>query len=264
MIRATGSERSSHPTSFKVGDLEIFVVRRIATWRGEVLRLRPAQFRVLHHLAVRAGETVSRAELVSATFVRPSAKSERTLDVHMAAIRSRLGEGGPQIRTDHGRGYRLLLPAAVRPLPLAQRGEFPDDARPIAREPVAAFPLLLGGLARTLANPARVAILRAVCRHDMTSAMIADDVAQSAGAVKLHLRKLVFARLLRHYRCGREIFYSVERQNVVGLCTGLDALDREIPEFRQILRERREPSTPQEATDEGAAQPTISSVDHYD
>lgn len=79
-------------------------------WVHDVeLPLRPKEFDVLHLLVQSAGEMVSRDTLMSSVWDEHWFGSTKTLDVHVSALRRKLGEYGedPQrITTLRSRGYR--------------------------------------------------------------------------------------------------------------------------------------------------------------
>lgn len=82
---------------------------------GATLCLLPLETDLLRYLASCAGRIVSRDEILSRVWhSRLSAAETRTVDVHVARLREKLGEDPARpalIRTIRGRGYRLELPA---------------------------------------------------------------------------------------------------------------------------------------------------------
>lgn len=70
-------------------------------------RLTPTEARLLTALRSRPGHAFSRAELV--TIVMPDAVVlERTIDVHVRALRAKLGAAANQIRSVRGVGYQFV------------------------------------------------------------------------------------------------------------------------------------------------------------
>ncbi len=77
---------------------------------GETVRLLPLETDLLRYLASCAGRIVSRNEILSRVWhSRLTAAETRTVDVHVARLREKLGDGGarPLIRTVRGQGYVL-------------------------------------------------------------------------------------------------------------------------------------------------------------
>ena len=94
----------------RIGALAIDVAAR-RVWRdGEELDLRAKEFDLLAALAGNAGHVVTRDELMREVWDQHWFGSTKTLDVHMAALRRKLGNArsGPgSITTLRGVGYRL-------------------------------------------------------------------------------------------------------------------------------------------------------------
>ena len=83
--------------------------RRCLTPAGEV-ELRPREFDLLVRLASAVGEAVSREDLMSEVWDENWFGPTKTLDVHVAALRRKLG-GRVRITTLRTFGYRLEVPA---------------------------------------------------------------------------------------------------------------------------------------------------------
>ncbi len=98
----------------RVGDLAIDPAAREATLAGEALDLSPKEFDLLRVLAERAGEVVSKRALMAEVWREPYGGAERTVDVHLSWLRSKLGETAQEpryLRTVHGVGVKLVDPA---------------------------------------------------------------------------------------------------------------------------------------------------------
>jgi two-component system response regulator CpxR len=64
------------------------------------------QFDILEFLVRSAGRTVSRDELATVLYQRPSTPYERSMDVHISHLRRKLNDvGGVLIHTIRGVGY---------------------------------------------------------------------------------------------------------------------------------------------------------------
>ncbi|MET0565388.1 MAG: response regulator transcription factor [Acidimicrobiia bacterium] len=98
----------------RVGDLAIDPAAREATLAGEALELSPKEFDLLRVLAERVGEVVSKRALMAEVWREPYGGAERTVDVHLSWLRSKLGETAQEpryLRTVHGVGVKLVDPA---------------------------------------------------------------------------------------------------------------------------------------------------------
>lgn len=96
-----------------VGELVIDPAAREARLRGEVLDLSPKEFDLLVLLAEKAGQVVSKREILAEVWREPYGGSERTVDVHLSWLRKKLGETASEPRylvTVHGVGIKLVAP----------------------------------------------------------------------------------------------------------------------------------------------------------
>ena len=91
----------------RCGDLSIDVSGHEVTYRGERIALTATEFRILEFLANRPGRVFSRDEIIDAALGNETAVFDRTVDVHITAIRRKLGSGGDQLETVRGFGYKF-------------------------------------------------------------------------------------------------------------------------------------------------------------
>jgi two-component system alkaline phosphatase synthesis response regulator PhoP len=94
----------------QVGDLRIDPRRREATIGERRLDLRAREFDLLAALARDPGVVLSRDTLLEGVWGTDFPGETRTVDVHVAEVRKKLGDDGPQIETLRGIGYRLVPP----------------------------------------------------------------------------------------------------------------------------------------------------------
>lgn len=78
-----------------------------ATAGDESLTLTRSEFRLLDALIRQPGRAFSRAELIDAALGDDAYVLERTIDVHVRALRKKLGEYAAAIETVRGIGYRF-------------------------------------------------------------------------------------------------------------------------------------------------------------
>lgn len=79
---------------------------------GQVLKLSRKEFGVLRLLAARAGQVVTRNEMLDEVWGHESYPTTRTVDNHIASLRSKLEDDPSTPRhliTVHGVGYRLVV-----------------------------------------------------------------------------------------------------------------------------------------------------------
>ena len=91
----------------EVGDLRLDLRTRSATVADEPLALRTLEFELLAELARNPGHVVRRDRLLDRVWGISFAGGTRTVDVHVAQLRKKLGRPG-LIQTVRGIGYRLL------------------------------------------------------------------------------------------------------------------------------------------------------------
>lgn len=124
VLRRAGPKAPVSVEKITLGPLEIDVGARVVKKGGEEITLTSFEFRILHALARRAGETVTREELASAVREPAQAKAakgasydpsvDRSLDVHVSRLRQKLEEDPKEprvIKTVRGVGYVLARPS---------------------------------------------------------------------------------------------------------------------------------------------------------
>ncbi len=112
VLRRGGVQRSEVPV-VEVGGLRIDAGARTATHDGTALDLTPREFDLLHHLATRAGQVVTKRELLSEVWQVPYGGADKTVDVHLSWLRRKLGETAQlprYLHTVRGVGVRLDAP----------------------------------------------------------------------------------------------------------------------------------------------------------
>ena len=94
----------------QVGALRIDPRRREASVGDRSLELRAREFDLLAALARDPGAVLSRDALLEDVWGTDFPGETRTVDVHVAEVRKKLGDDGPQVETVRGIGYRLVPP----------------------------------------------------------------------------------------------------------------------------------------------------------
>jgi DNA-binding response OmpR family regulator len=100
------------PSELHLGDVSVDFVRFEARKGGKILSLSRKEFGVLRYLAGRAGEVVTRDEILDEVWGYGQYPSTRTVDNHIALLRNKLEEDPARPRrllTIHGVGYKLVL-----------------------------------------------------------------------------------------------------------------------------------------------------------
>ena len=113
VLRRAGASPTHAP--IVVGDLTVDVRARTATFEGRPLDLARREFELLLALATRAGEVVTKRELLVEVWQQAYGGADRTVDVHLSWLRRKLGETAAEPRYLHtvrGVGIRLSPPGS--------------------------------------------------------------------------------------------------------------------------------------------------------
>lgn len=97
--------RSGRREVHELGDVRVDVEAAEVSVRGERVELTRREFDLLAFLAGNAGRVFARSELLDKVWGLEFDGGERTVDQHVAQLRSRLGED--VVETVRGRGYRV-------------------------------------------------------------------------------------------------------------------------------------------------------------
>lgn len=102
----------SLPDSLRIGDVFLNFKKYEATKGDTAMSLSPKEFGILGYLASRAGEVVTRDELLDEVWGYDLYPTTRTVDNHIAQLRSKIENNPAEPRyllTVHGVGYKLAL-----------------------------------------------------------------------------------------------------------------------------------------------------------
>ncbi|WP_248960293.1 response regulator transcription factor [Sphaerisporangium perillae] len=112
VLRRTADSRTD--SSVTVGHLRLDPRSREAVLGGAPLDLTPREFDLLHYLAVRSGEVVTKRELLTEVWQVPYGGADKTVDVHLSWLRRKLGETAQEpryLQTVRGVGVKLVEPS---------------------------------------------------------------------------------------------------------------------------------------------------------
>jgi DNA-binding response OmpR family regulator len=99
------------PAELRVGDVVVDFLRYQATKAGAPLKMTRKEFGVLRLLAAKAGEVLTRDDLLNDVWGLENYPSTRTVDNHITSLRKMIDDPAAPSRiiTIHGVGYRLLV-----------------------------------------------------------------------------------------------------------------------------------------------------------
>ncbi|WP_426997844.1 response regulator transcription factor [Pseudarthrobacter sp. N5] len=97
------------PKPLVLGQLVLDPLNRTAHTGAEAIILTATEFDLLAYLMAQPGRVFSREQLLSAVWGQASYVAGRTVDVHIAQLRAKLGGSSP-IATSRGVGYSVVAP----------------------------------------------------------------------------------------------------------------------------------------------------------
>jgi two-component system OmpR family response regulator len=100
-------------TVLRVLDLELDLLARTVTRRGELIELQPREFRLLEYLMRHAGQVVTRTMLLEQVWDLHFDPRTNVVETHISRLRSKIDKsfGTELIQTVRGAGYRIRAPA---------------------------------------------------------------------------------------------------------------------------------------------------------
>jgi len=93
-----------------VGGVQLDRDSQRACTGGEDMDLTPLEYRLLEVFVVRRGQVQTRRQLLQAAWNTEAQIETRTVDMHVARLRAKLGGAGDMLETIRGVGYRLRGP----------------------------------------------------------------------------------------------------------------------------------------------------------
>ena len=108
-IRAVLRRRAPEQMQVKVsiGDLVLDAAAHRVSWQGDLIKIGPTEFKLLHYLMKHPERVHSRAQLLDKVWGDHVFIEERTVDVHVKRLRESLGVASVLIETVRGAGYRF-------------------------------------------------------------------------------------------------------------------------------------------------------------
>lgn len=106
VLRRSG-EQAPKGATIAIGILAIDTERHVVTVSGEEVLLTSTEYKLLMNLAQRVGRVQSREHLLQTVWGYNYLGDTRTVDTHLARLRTKLGAAGDLIRTVRGFGYKI-------------------------------------------------------------------------------------------------------------------------------------------------------------
>ena len=109
VLRRAATRAESDGRPIQVGQIVIEPQRHEVRVSGKPVALTPTEFRLLVAMAAARGRVLSRSQLIDQTLGPQTVVTDRTIDVHLTALRRKLGSCRRHIKTVRGAGYRLAV-----------------------------------------------------------------------------------------------------------------------------------------------------------
>ncbi len=103
-----GTAGDAEKDTISGGDIEVNTAAKTVKAGGREIMLTPKEFGILTMLMSERGRVFSREEILSRVWRDDTFVLARTVDVHIARIRTKLGEEGKQITNRQGYGYCFI------------------------------------------------------------------------------------------------------------------------------------------------------------
>jgi two-component system, OmpR family, response regulator CpxR len=120
VLRRSGQNRQDFitpdaPARLRIGEIEMDPGARVVSRCGEPIDLTSVEFCLLEMLMRKAGQLVSREDLMQSVLNRALSPYDRSIDVHISKLRKKLGSdisGMERIKTVRGVGYLYVISSA--------------------------------------------------------------------------------------------------------------------------------------------------------
>lgn len=109
--RVSPGSRRDEQQPLETGALQVEPAARRATWRWQALELTSSELNLLEQLVRSVGRVITKEELSERALGRKLTRYDRSIDVHISHLRSKLGnlpDGRSPIQTVRGIGYQLV------------------------------------------------------------------------------------------------------------------------------------------------------------
>ena len=101
------TEKEQTPDEYRIGAILLDIAYHKVTVNGSEIVLTYKEFELLALLMMNAGQVIPRSTLMDRVWGGEFPRENRTLDVHIRTLRSKLGAAGDMISTVRGVGYKI-------------------------------------------------------------------------------------------------------------------------------------------------------------
>lgn len=107
VLRRSTQEEAAPRSILHAGPIRVDRDRHLAQVDGEAVSLTLTEFKILVALMAAKGRVLTRDQLIDQALGMDAVVTDRTIDVHLTALRRKLGDARRYIQTVRGIGYRL-------------------------------------------------------------------------------------------------------------------------------------------------------------
>jgi two-component system phosphate regulon response regulator PhoB len=107
LLRRAEAQQADGGETLSAGPIEIDLGRHRVKVNGEDITLTLTEFRLLAAIVGAGGRVLQRDQLIDSAMGSDAIVIDRTIDVHMTALRKKLGSAREYIQTVRGVGYKL-------------------------------------------------------------------------------------------------------------------------------------------------------------
>jgi len=105
VLKRSRSEKTKQPATIRYGNIELDTVRKRLIIDSEKIELTKKEFEILKLLLENQGKVFSREEVLTIVWGNDVIVTERTVDVNITRLRTKLGAYGQNLKNKTGYGY---------------------------------------------------------------------------------------------------------------------------------------------------------------
>jgi two-component system, OmpR family, alkaline phosphatase synthesis response regulator PhoP len=105
VLKRSRSEKAKQPATIRYGNIELDTVRKRLIIDSEKIELTKKEFEILKLLLENQGKVFSREEVLTIVWGNDVIVTERTVDVNITRLRTKLGAYGQNLKNKTGYGY---------------------------------------------------------------------------------------------------------------------------------------------------------------
>jgi len=109
VLKRSLKEKGKSQSIFKIGDIELDTVRKRLVVNDEKIELTKKEFEILKLLLENQTKVFSREDILEKVWGNEVIVTDRTVDVNITRLRTKLGRYGPNLKNKSGYGYYFEL-----------------------------------------------------------------------------------------------------------------------------------------------------------